>query len=105
MHDTMIDELEAISSKLSRFLESCGVKPKDRTIHNQLEQLDEVIALRSGRSYIGLQTQPDGVITGFVAVNGIVEEQALPPDLLRGYWRYRDGKIELDEELRQKIWG
>ena len=100
----MIRDIQVDADKLHDFLVSCGVHPQTRKLEELINHLERIIAIRVGKQYIGVETVDD-IVVGVANINGIIERQELPDDILRGYYVYRDGKIILDEKLRQKIWG
>ena|SRR5690554_6870381 len=99
----MIKDLDNYSEQLYQFLCECYIKPKDKKLSTLLSHLDEIVAIKRNRKYYGVTTK-NGIITAINKIDGIVEQKELPKDLLRGYYRYNDGKVEVDEKLKRKIW-
>ena len=100
----MIEDIKVDVKKLYDYLDSCNVTPTRKALGPLIKDLEKIIAIRKNKKYIGIDTV-DGIIVGYADVDGIVEYQELPEDVLRGYYRYENGKIILDEKLRLKIWG
>ena len=42
----------------------------------------------------------DGYITNLTKVDGILESQPFPVDILRGYYKYVNGQLILDERKK-----
>ncbi len=99
-----IEIIDTINEKLYTFLDSCGVVVNDRTTANMLSLLENVIAIKKNKSYTGVTFSDDGVITNLNKIDGIVVTEDFPSDILRGYYKYDNGKIKIDEILRQKLW-
>ncbi len=102
--DVLIREMDDVADRLYRFLLSCGVKPETKTLYGMIRDLDKIVAIRKDKSYIGVTTDSDGIINKVAEIDGILQKQELPADILRGYYRYENGNYVLDEALRQKIW-
>jgi len=102
--EKIIRDVELDAKELYDFLVSCNVQPSSKKLEELIRQLDNIVAIRNGKEYIGVETV-DGIVVGYSNIDGIIPRQTLPEDVLRGYYRYDNGKITLDEKLRQKIWG
>jgi len=102
--ELILGDIKDDVQKLNDFLIACNITPKKKSLKELIKDLDKIIAIKKGEKYIGIETV-DGVVCNIANIDGIVKKQDLPADILRGYYLYKDGKIILDEKLRQKIWG
>lgn len=98
-------DITEINDKLHAFLTSCGVEVKDKNTFTMLKLLDDVVAVRADKRYLGLETK-NGYIQSAVSIDGIVVNDGdYPDDLIRGYYKYEKGKYVLDEKKRQLMRG
>jgi hypothetical protein len=98
----LIDEL---SEKLYEFLLSCDVSPKNKKLSTLIDSLEKVTAIKKEKDYYGVNFDENNVIKSVSLIKGIVENKSeLPSDVLRGYYRYEQGEIYLDEKLQMKLW-
>ena len=105
LENIIAEELEEVIDKFVSYLESCNVSVDSKTFNNCLRRLDDVVAMRKDKKYLGVSVNENGYITDIVSVDGIIEKQVTPSDLLRGYYKYEKGKFLLDVKMREKIWG
>ena len=99
-----IEDIDKISNELIDFLEDCNIslsiKDKSKSFKYLVSRLNEIIAIRKDRKYYAVQLDENGYIISLSNVDGILQEQELPEDILRGYYIYEDGKFVLDERKK-----
>lgn len=98
------EELTEIIQDLEKFLNECNVEVSSKTLYSMIRGLDKIIAIRKGKSYIGVTLNSNGYVQKINKIDTIVAEQELPTDILRGYYKIEDGKLILDEQMREKLW-
>lgn len=98
------DELELMKNKIESFLKDCNIEVTSKTFWSMLKKLDEVIAVRKDKSYIGVTLNDRGYVTTINSIDTIIDEQELPMDILRGYYKIENGKLVVDELMKDKLW-
>lgn len=102
-YDAHLEKMNALRTRLELFLQNCGVSYESRSLIDLVNKLDEVIAVRENKKYISLETNKEGYVTGFGDLDGILDVtdgKELPDDLLRGYYKYENGDLVLDERKK-----
>lgn len=104
LENMISEELDYLLNELIKFLNDCGIELTSKTFNSAIRKLQEVIAIRKEKSYIGLTLNDLGYVRKFNEIDTIIEKQNLPEDILRGYYKIENGKIVLDERMKEKLW-
>lgn len=99
----VIETLKYTTNELYDFLISCNVSPKSKKLKDLLNGLNEIIAIKKDKKYLGVHLKK-GYVDSIIPIDGIIEEQELPNDIKRPYYRYEKGRILLDEKKRRRLW-
>ena len=99
----VIEALKHTTNELYDFLVSCNVSPKSKKLKDLLNSLDEIVAIKKDKKHLGVHLK-NGYVDSIIPIDGIIEEQELPIDIKRPYYRYEKGKIFLDEKKRRRLW-
>lgn len=100
INSNVIDSLIDTNKKLELFLNECNVSTPNKTLKSMIEKLEEIIAIRNNKTYMAVSLNVDGYITNLTKVDGILELQPFPVDILRGYYKYVNGQLILDERKK-----
>jgi hypothetical protein len=102
-YDAHLSKMDALRVRLELFLQNCGVKYESNSLIDLVNKLDEVIAVRENKKYVSLETDNKGYVTSYGRLDGVLEasdSEELPQDLLRGYYKYENNKLVLDERKK-----
>ena len=102
VEDLYIDDLDYVNELLKTFLQNCGVKIKNKSLYSMVGQLDDIIAVKKDKKYYSLELDENGYIINFTPMDGIIEQQELPEDFKRGYYKYDSstGSFYIDEKKK-----
>jgi len=95
-----LEDLDYINLRLAEFLEDCGVDVKNKSLYSMINRLDDVVAVKDNKKYYSIQVDENNYITSVNKMDGIIEQQELPEDILRGYYVYQDGSFKIDEKKK-----
>ena len=105
LENIIAEDLEEAVDLLAKYLQSCGIDLTSKTLFADIKRLNDVIAIKKSKQNLDMNVNDTGYITNILDIKEIVEKQQVPVDVLRGYYKYENGKIVLDERRRQELWG
>jgi hypothetical protein len=102
----LLQQLERHIDILYHFVLSCGITPKDRKLSTLTELLKEVKVLKPKVNYVAYATNQHGYISEAVNMKTFTQVEAMPKDILRGYYRVDEkGNLVIDHARKSILWG
>lgn len=102
----LLQHVESHVNILYHFLVSCGLNPKDKKLSTLTEMLKEVKALKPKITYVAYSIDENGYIDKAVNMKTFTQVDAMPVDILRGYYRVDEkGNLVIDHARKSVLWG
>lgn len=97
-----IPELKQI---IKEFVEKHGGTYDGTDAMTAVKSLITTKAIENGVPYMGVVINEQGYVKDVIPVNDFMKTVEVPQDLNRGYYKYENGKLVIDEARKALLWG
>ena len=95
-------------STLIATLKQKGYNTPNVDLNALIEDISHLVIIEPNKQYDILHLNANGYVVGnsaLISNDIVIEHTDKPDDFDKGYYKYVNGKWELDEELYQQMWG
>lgn len=103
--DLLLKEVDDFLDDLIKYIEENGGKVRGKKLGDIKEGLHRLNVVNPKKSYFAFDLNENGFVYGYNKVDAIVENQEIPEDILRGYYKIKRNKLVLDKNRQNQLWG
>lgn len=100
----ILQDLSKLLADVNIYLYENGIKERVDTLSDILVVLGKLRVLKPSQNYLGVTLDSNGYIIDINQLHDFVLEQDVPEDVLRGYYKIKDGVLYLDKERQALLW-
>lgn len=100
----VLKEVEDLIVTLTKFLQERGVSVSSTKIADLLAALERLQTVDQNKTYISVQLDKNGYVKLYNKMDALLQNQDIPDDLIRGYYKIKKNKPFLDKKRQEQLW-
>lgn len=100
----ILNDLDSFIKNVNAILSDFGINENVKKLSEIESILKRIRLLKPSQNYLGVTLDSNGYIVDINPLHDFVLEQGVPEDVLRGYYKIKDGVLYLDKERQALLW-